>query len=203
MQTTRVAESWVSASDGFLPVWAGSGWSLALPGLWMVRGSGGGSTRHPLESFQTGRGYESTPRAKVQTTTWPGSQGPAFRLPSAAQPDRAPKSPHAPLLSLPAPAEVAPGSEHIIPTSKSFLAPSPFPQAGSAPLLGTPKPLDRLANLEHCFSPLEGGPQGRGRGCVPAVKECPEWMDKPLSISTQPVLILRELTAGVEDGHKP
>lgn len=122
------------ASDGFLPVWAGSGWSLALPGLWMVRGSGGGSTRHPLESFQTGRGYESTPRAKVQTTTWPGSQGPAFRLPSAAQPDRAPKSPHAPLLSLPAPAKAAPGSEHIIPTSKSFLAPSPFPQAGS----GTP-----------------------------------------------------------------
>lgn len=71
--------------------------SLAPPRMW-----GGERLRTEaapdisLESFQTGRGYESTPHDKVQTTTWPGSREPAFCLPSTAQPDQAPKSPHAP-----------------------------------------------------------------------------------------------------------
>lgn len=133
--------------------------SLAPPGMW----GGVRQHRHPLESFQTGRGYESTPRDKVQTTTWLGSQGPAFCLPSTAQPDQAPKSPRAPapLTSRPCPAQAAPGLEHnhshlqVLSSPISSSGSFPFPQAGS----GTPsahppppKPLGRLASLEHCFS---------------------------------------------------
>lgn len=138
---------------------------VAPPGVWgWCKAQEGGSTRHPLESFPTGRGYESTPRDKVQITTWPGSRGPPFCLPSTAQPDQTPKSLHAPAPLTSRPTQAAPGPEHPIPASKSFLAPSLPPgsslpsRLGQVSLLGPYKPLHCLASLKYCFSSLEGGP---------------------------------------------
>lgn len=69
----------------------------APPGVWVwCEAREGGGPRHPLESFPTGRGYESTPWDQVQTATPPGPHGPAqpsaFCLPSTAQPDQTRKS---------------------------------------------------------------------------------------------------------------
>lgn len=67
----------------------------APPGVWVwYKAWEGGRTRHPLESFPMGRGYESTPRDKVQTTTWTGSQEPTFSVCPALPSQTELPSPH-------------------------------------------------------------------------------------------------------------